>query len=83
MVEGEVDRVAGAQATAYLRRADAEHHLHRRHAADDVVVGERQPADSGLDCLDEAAAVKDALRAGLLNFGGVASSQSANNKRDR
>ena len=83
MVEGEVDRVAGFETATHFGRPNPEHHLHRRHAADDVVVGERQPADSGLDCRDEAAAVKDALRAGLLNFGGVASRQSANNKRDR
>ena len=53
-VERKVDRVAGFEVTAHFGRADAEHHLHRGHAAHDVVMRERQPAGFGLDRLDEA-----------------------------
>jgi hypothetical protein len=43
---------------------DLVHHLHRRHEALDVVVGDRKPAGPGGDGLDHAVAGEDASCAG-------------------
>ena len=46
-------------------------------------MGERYPAGSKLDRLDEPADIENAFGSGLLNLSGVARRQSANDQRER